>query len=515
MAEAVVSPAVRPLDFGYQIPNLTDQMRSASAQTSQAAAPIAEAASNLSRARIEFALQNLNAQKALELAGWQHQSQMQRNEMMYKRFLDQQKLKGTQMLEQIKGKNDADTIKQLNTTIQRYGGQPMVRQSGESDSDYAARLGTAAVGAKAHAVAADTTAALHWNDELEKQKDAATRLQALPAVKAELGAALANPGVNSQADNYVAQNFNKWLSQVRPEQADLIMTALQKQPNKDGEMMVLKNAGILAQYQDFRNGALQDEAYRFLKNAGTPQGKALATINENIKFAQDRYNGVLMTEASGNTGRQVRKSYASDIENGVQDTLLQRKNDAIKAAQTPPPPPAGSGSGTTIPTPNGVTPPPPSLFGPGASVPARFLQDNVATPTVSAPANPNPMSPQWTTLPNGARAFIPMPVSQSDRTNGVILPGGSINPYLRAPVIGPPENAIANGVNPPGGVTNSPATMMPASPFLVPPVLPGPRGVSVSPDNYAPAAPQGSPMDAGGDYGSFLRDQYFMGMGVQ
>lgn len=494
MAGEVVSPRVQIADVGS--PFVTDPM------VMQANANMSRGITEAAQMRQAVMLQQLNAEKAMELAKWQHQSQMERATVNYNRFLDQQRLKGQQAMEQIKGKSDAATINELNTNLQRYGAQPIGRNENESNADYVQRLGKAAVEAKAQAIAKDSAAATHWDEQRQLQEDTKAKLLAQPPVKAELDTAMQNLGVHSQASNYVAQNFSGWLNKVAPESADIIQAALQRVGSLPADQipaaqqLVLKKAGVLDKFQDFQNSALQDEAYKFLKAAGSPNGKTLATLNDGIKYTQDRYNSILMTEASGNTGRQVRKSYASDIENAVQDAQQEKRNAAIKAAQAAP---ANTTPDPSAPkTPNAVTLPPtgmaalsdPSSMA-GMGAPPMFPRP--ALTPANAPIMP---TMQWIRTPTG---FQQVPViDPGARTNGVMM-GGSMYPYG---IPGVPRPGIAP--------TNAPAAM--PNPITVPPILPGPRGVSVAPDISNGINPMFvPPSDTGGnDMMNFMYGQRLM-----
>jgi hypothetical protein len=124
MAE-VIAPPVHVLDFGYQAPNPIDYTRAAS----MAMSPITEAVQRGNEAKNAFMLQQLNADKALELAKAQHQMQMQRSKMMYDRAVDVQNLKNAAVQAAGAQKYRMLAIAQQAQKVADLGGDPSVDPS--------------------------------------------------------------------------------------------------------------------------------------------------------------------------------------------------------------------------------------------------------------------------------------------------------------------------------------------------------------------------------------------------
>ena len=83
MAGEIISPPVHVLDFGYQSPNPIDYSRNAFLLGS----PVNEAVQHAMEAKNAFLLQQVNAEKQMQVAQWQHSAQLQREAMRDARAL--------------------------------------------------------------------------------------------------------------------------------------------------------------------------------------------------------------------------------------------------------------------------------------------------------------------------------------------------------------------------------------------------------------------------------------------
>src|ERR1022692_3675009 len=116
MAE-VISPPVHVLDYGYTSPNSVDFMRAGS----QMAAPITEAVQQGNAQRNQFLLNQINNQKAMELARQQHVMQIQREQMRDARMMEVAKMRSQSVLDAVKAKQGLGMVAtSLDTLINRY-----------------------------------------------------------------------------------------------------------------------------------------------------------------------------------------------------------------------------------------------------------------------------------------------------------------------------------------------------------------------------------------------------------
>jgi hypothetical protein len=327
--ENVISPPVRVLDFGYQAPNPLDYQRAASASFE----PLLRAAEVAHQNQNQFLLNQINNQKQLELAKWQHSAQIQREQLRDQRLMQVAQLRAGAQMDYLKEKGNLDDIKSKATYLtSRLGGDPIARKDGESDAAFSARLDDAIKNKLQNNIQADTKAAYSIRQQIDKYNQFINDPRVSQAVGGEVQQALQNPGVQAQAQNYINTNFDTWLDRVANENdAAAIRGALQRAPGQ--RAAIIQRAGLADAYQNFVGSATQQAALSYMKVAGSPAAKTFASANENLKMLQQQYQNISMMP--GDNGRMVPKTWWPQVQNATDDLYLHDRQTA--SAQSPDP----------------------------------------------------------------------------------------------------------------------------------------------------------------------------------
>jgi hypothetical protein len=540
----MISPPVRVLDFGYTSPTSIDYTRAGLALT----APAQQAVQAATDTRSQFLLTQLNAQKAMELAKWNHQAQIQREQMRDQRMMQVAELRAKSQLDALKAKGliDDEKSKQAYLT-NRLGGDPVSKLAGESDEAYSARLDAAIKGKLQGNIATDAKAAY----SIKKQIAAYTNYindprLATPAVLNEFRSAAQDPGVQAQAQNYVNTNFGTWLQRVAGDNADVIQNAIQQAPGQT--WTILQRAGLGDAYNSFVGSATQQAAYSYLKVAGSPASKQFATANENLRILGQQFQNI--SAMPGDNGRMVPKPWWSQVQNSVDDMTLhdaqmdQQTNSAAQSVVPATAARAGASVANVVNPPitfgvtaGGAAPEAPPVVAPyvnplsalrtpgGLPAPSgagKFYLDgnnqvqysgNVVNPFTTpvlnpfAPGNhtlysatPSPADQSWMKNVAGSRMFqnlvSPPAVAPAAPSNGVTVPAGFVGP-VRGVVQQP------NVISVPSGFEGPVRSGMPTSAnvnSIVPPLpsMTPVNGATISPFTGMMPAPQATSVDGSG-----------------
>jgi hypothetical protein len=510
MADPVVAPAVRVLDFGYQTPSPVDYGRLALAQTQ----PMQEAVNNAMETHKQFLLNqvqfqhekelnNLNTQKAFQLAQWQHGAQIQREQMRDERMMQVAKLRAQAQLDALKEKGALDDIKAKHQYLGRIGGGSLARQDGEADAAYGQRLDEAIKTKMASNIQTDSKAAYNIQKQITAYNNYLNDPRVSSAAASELQSAAANPGVRAQAQNLVGTGFNAWLDKVAGDKAPMIQDALQKAGPQYRDV-VLQNAGLKDAFDSYQGAALQQSAYAYLKATGSPASKQVVAANENLGILKQQLQDISMMP--GDNGRMVPKSWWPEVQNATDEMTLhdrmleqhlpvvQPAPGAAPAKVTPATNPAvapvtlgATAGGNPLPQP--VTYAPPgyqrgdiaSLFAgyPGGRLPApsgngSFVLDK--NRQVQFVANPIPMLAPPGSAPNamGGSMYAPPPAMTPEDQAWMsrVLSSRFFAPATNAPPVpAPAANVISApalpALQPVPSAVNVPAPM-PSNPVIAP-----------------------------------------------
>lgn len=315
MAGEVVAPAVRVLDYGWQAPNPIDYQHAALAGTE----PIQRAVSEGVASRNQFLLAELNNARAMQMAKWQHEAQIQREKMRDDRMLAVADKRAQAQLNAMKEKGMLDDLKNKSTYLtSRLGGNPVARMAGESDEAYGARIDSAIKDKLKENITADTNAAYNIKKQIASYNQYVSDPKVNQAVQSEMSAAVNDPNVQAQARNYVTSNLSSWLQTAAGDKASAVMDEAQKNPAQLPQ--ILQKYGLAQQYNDFVASARQTAAYGYLKATGSPAMKQFATANENLKILGQQLQN--LSTMPGDNGRMVPKPWWSQVQNSVGDMEL-------------------------------------------------------------------------------------------------------------------------------------------------------------------------------------------------
>lgn len=558
MAGEVVAPAVHVLDFGWQAPNPIDYQRAALASTEPMQKAMSEAIANRNQFALsqfnnsaamqrELAVANVNNQRARELAQWQHEAQLQREQIRYNRMVDVAKLRAQSEMDNLKEKGVLDDIKSKNTYLtSRLGGDPIARDEGESDAVYGKRLEKAISDKLQSNITADTNAAYNIQKQINGYNKFVTDPNVNQAARTEVDAALKDPNVRAQGTNFVNTNFSKWLESVAGDKASAVADEMQKAPNQVPQ--ILQKYNLAQQYNSFVESANQQAAYTYLKATGSSASRQLITANENLKILGQQLKGLEMMP--GDRG-PVPKPWWGQVQSAMGDHFIKDAQEEQKNTPAHPVNPSGVQTNPLLPpkiapqqtpvTPPSVNPadfdaqgkslntapfasspgyhmgfgnwdfygqgpgdaPSQAIFGPRTPI-AGWSDLDRAKAEAASPGFWNGMihapgywgrqvGSLFDSRVNPNNAFTPdSPVSYAAlpyiRRNPVVPP--VVNPAA-APVVAP-----AMGVAPPPAATN--VAQLPPLPVMQAP----PAGAYMSPFTAAPVSAASSPQASGNPFGT-------------
>lgn len=466
MSDEVVSPPVRTLDFGYAAPNPIQYGQLALAQTQ----PVQEAVQNSMAARNQFLIQQINAEKAMQLAQWQHGAQIQREQLRDQRMLQVAKMRAQAQLDALKEKGALDDIKAKNQYLSRIGGGSLARQDGESDTAYGQRLDSAIKGRMESNIATDSKAAYGIQKQITAYNNYLNDPRVSSAAANELQSAAANPGVRAQAQNTVSTGFNAWLDKVAGDNAPMIQEALQKAGPQYRDT-VLKNAGLKDAYDAYQGAALQQSAYAYLKAAGSPAAKQMAAANENLGILKQQLQDISMMP--GDNGRMVPKSWWPEVQNTTDQMFLHDRLTAppTVAPAAAPPAPAAAAPVQPVVAPR-INDPYAAYRGSDGSMILPGTPAGAQAANPPAPANPNPVTPL---SPADAARWgiqlpaLPAPAAAPAPTNALFYPNFSDGTPSRIPFVFPSSSApMASPGGMPVMAPGGSLAPMPALPQLQP-----------------------------------------------
>ena len=498
------TPAVHQLDNGWQAPNPIDFQRAAQAEMQ----PINDAIAKGNEARNQFMLNDINNRKAMELAQWQHTSQLQLATAQHKMQIEREQMRddrathvaqlaAASKMDLMKQQGAFNDIKAANANLtSQLGGDPVARNDGEADASYLSRIQAATKAKLTENIKQDSLAKSAIDIKIGEQN----AYRNSPQIQSAFQKMASDPTVQQSAQSMVTSGLSDWLGKVAPDRADAILAAMKSRPDSSNPQIqaaILKNAGLGQAFDDYRSQAIVSEAARIYP-AFKPMADNMTAVKDNLSnLYRQRQQLDMMPSANG---RMVEKPWASASENAASVHTALAKDPTAKisfdtdsrtwkvessqaAKSVAAPAPTVAPTVTPTPTANPVMPPnqsgPPannSYGGTLTPLPAQSPSDawwaaqRGGDPvTAPAPAVPLPMP----VAPANPSLNLPPPAAPVVQPNPMIAgfgPGGTqfnLNPPQQAlspaPVAAAPQNNIFApppniGVVPSGAAISSAAS---------------------------------------------------------
>jgi hypothetical protein len=371
-------------------------MQDAQTRAAQAAtAPINDAVARGFEAKNQFLLNQINNQKQLELAKWQHSAQIQREQMRDNRMQKVQAANAASRMALLKQQGAFNDIKTANSSLAQLGAQPIYHKDGESDAALLQRIQDTAQSKLADNIKQDSLAISSINGNIAAQQDFQNKL------KTGLNKYASDPTVQAAAQAMVNEGLGDWLNKVAPDRQD-VMDAISKRPDAAG--IILQRAGLGQSYASFQQQALLSEAAKAAKIPDLAD-----KINQSGAYLNNLYRQKQsLSMMQGANGRTVPKPWWTEADNAanVHDLLTKDPSATISFDNT-----TRTWKGT--PNPNAH----PAL---GPAVPA------LAAPSTKIPVTP--ATPQHSVIPDMAAPTFGASAGGTDIDTAPSVSSPFINP---------------------------------------------------------------------------------------